>query len=191
VLWKCKCTGNKGKGPMILKECESCGLPATAGLPDILHLFPLRERYRPIWIMAVCLAFSSTALSALVACDINRDGRVSAVDVQLAINGALAYGAGSPKADVDLNGSINAVDVQLVINAALALDVDIDDDGLCDSAELNIGTDPNDSDSDDDRLNDGDETEMGTDPSDPDSDGDELDDGDEIEIGTDPADPDR
>ena len=162
---------------MILEKRESCSLSAVASLPDILHMFPFRERFRTILILAVCLAVSSIALSDLVACDVNRDGQVSAVDIQIAINSVLALDAGSPEADVDLTGSINAVDVQLVINAALALDVDVDDDGLPDAAEINIGTDPSTADSDGDRLGDGDEIEIGTNPADPDSDGDGIEDG--------------
>jgi len=52
--------------------------------------------------------------------DINHDGVVNAVDVQLVINGALGI---PTKFETDVNGDMttNAVDVQLVINAALGL----------------------------------------------------------------------
>lgn len=53
-------------------------------------------------------------------CDINNDGDINAVDVQLVINAAL----GLPVVgDTDINGDgpTNAVDVQLVINAALGI----------------------------------------------------------------------
>lgn len=50
--------------------------------------------------------------------DLNGDSQVNAVDVQLAVNGALGIGA---EADVNGDGDTNAVDVQLVINAALGL----------------------------------------------------------------------
>lgn len=49
--------------------------------------------------------------------DINQDGFVDAVDVQLVINGALIGGV--PLADVNQDGAVDAVDVQLVINRAL------------------------------------------------------------------------
>jgi len=54
--------------------------------------------------------------------DINRDGVVNAVDVQLVINAALGLPL-EPGHDADINGDgkINAVDVQLVINATLGL----------------------------------------------------------------------
>ncbi|HOF39761.1 MAG TPA: PKD domain-containing protein [Candidatus Hydrogenedentes bacterium] len=54
--------------------------------------------------------------------DINRDGRVDAVDVQLVINGALKLPL-PPGLNTDVNGDgvTNAVDIQRVINAALRL----------------------------------------------------------------------
>ncbi len=69
---------------------------------------------------------------------------------------------------------------------------DSDSDGLTDSEELVLGTDPYDPDTDDDGLNDGTEVDMaaGTgcpDPLNPDSDGDTLSDGAEVSLGTDPC----
>ena len=54
--------------------------------------------------------------------DINRDGKVDAVDVQLVINGALGLTL-PPGANTDVNsdGTTNAVDIQRVINAVLGL----------------------------------------------------------------------
>ncbi len=52
--------------------------------------------------------------------DINGDGIVNAVDVQLVINAALGIDTGY-NCDVDSDGVVNAVDVQLVINAALGI----------------------------------------------------------------------
>ena len=54
--------------------------------------------------------------------DINGDGFVDAVDVQLAINAALGIPI-NPAYDADINGDgeVNAIDVQLVINAALGV----------------------------------------------------------------------
>ena len=69
-------------------------------------------------------------------------------------------------------------------------DPDTDGDGLLDSEEDALGTDPNDADSDDDGINDGDEVAGGTDPLDSDSDDDGVSDGDEIADGTDPNDSD-
>lgn len=71
-------------------------------------------------------------------------------------------------------------------------DSDSDDDGLDDGSEvLTYGTDPKDADSDDDGLTDGSEVlTYGTDPKDGDTDDDNLSDGNEIAAGTDPLDPD-
>jgi hypothetical protein len=53
--------------------------------------------------------------------DIDGNGAVDAVDVQLGINGALGISIGSFNADVNNDGDVNAVDVQVVINAALGI----------------------------------------------------------------------
>jgi len=66
------------------------------------------------------LKLSRSALAA----DINRDGVVNAVDVQLVINAALGIDIGGLNADVNGDGFVNAVDVQLVINAALGIAID-------------------------------------------------------------------
>lgn len=52
--------------------------------------------------------------------DVNDDGVVSAVDVQLVINGVL-FDADDEFQDIDGDGAVNAVDIQLVINAALGI----------------------------------------------------------------------
>jgi Tol biopolymer transport system component len=68
---------------------------------------------------------------------------------------------------------------------------DSDGDGLTDSEEIEIGTDPNNPDTDGDELWDGDEVLRGTDPLNPDSDGDGLSDGEEVlRRATDPLNPD-
>ena len=74
-------------------------------------------------------------------------------------------------------------------------DLDSDQDGIPDSLERKIGTDPNDKDTDDDGLTDGEEyfAKYGykTDPLNPDTDGDGLKDGEEIKkYKTNPLDPD-
>jgi len=65
---------------------------------------------------------------------------------------------------------------------------DADGDGLSDTIEDALGTDPNDVDTDNDGLSDGEEVGLGTDPLSTDSDGDGFGDGDEVDAGTDPAD---
>jgi hypothetical protein len=58
--------------------------------------------------------------TASSSCDLNDDGSVDAVDVQLAINAALGLPTGVD-CDVDGDGRVDAVDVQLTINAALGI----------------------------------------------------------------------
>ncbi len=53
--------------------------------------------------------------------DINLDGSINAVDVQLVINAALGIDISPFTADVNNDSRVNASDVQLVINAALGL----------------------------------------------------------------------
>jgi hypothetical protein len=50
--------------------------------------------------------------------DVNADGVVNAVDVQLVINAVLGFETGR-NCDVNGDGLVNAVDVQIMINAAL------------------------------------------------------------------------
>ncbi len=78
----------------------------------------------------------------------------------------------------------------LAANNFLAAQADSDNDGLTDSRERELGTDPEDPDTDNDGLKDGEEVEeYGTSPTDYDTDGDGLGDGDEVnKYGTDPKD---
>ncbi len=65
---------------------------------------------------------------------------------------------------------------------------DTDNDGLSDSRERDLGTDPNDADTDDDGIRDGREVDQyGSDPNDADTDDDKIIDGDEVDLGTDPT----
>lgn len=66
---------------------------------------------------------------------------------------------------------------------------DTDRDGLKDTAEYVIGTNPNNPDTDGDGLDDGDEIDLGTNPLNIDTDHDGFKDGDEIDVGNDPLDP--
>jgi outer membrane protein OmpA-like peptidoglycan-associated protein len=71
------------------------------------------------------------------------------------------------------------------------LNPDTDGDGLTDDAEYEIhGTDPLKTDTDDDRLTDAEEVAKNTDPRNPDTDGDGLTEGEEFAHGTDPFDTD-
>ncbi len=53
--------------------------------------------------------------------DVNADGEVNAVDIQLVINAALGIDISPYDGDVTGNGKVDAVDVQRVINAALGI----------------------------------------------------------------------
>lgn len=67
-------------------------------------------------------AVPASAAEPMVAADVNRDGAVNAVDLQLVINAALGLAIHPAyNADVNRNASVNAVDIQLVINAALGI----------------------------------------------------------------------
>jgi hypothetical protein len=63
--------------------------------------------------------FALTNLPLVGKCDINADGKVNVVDVQLEINEALGVSAANN--DLNGDGKVNVVDVQIVINAALGL----------------------------------------------------------------------
>ena len=56
-----------------------------------------------------------------VPCDVDQDGAVNAIDVQLVINGALGMATPVPT-NVNFVGDTNAVDVQMVILGALGID---------------------------------------------------------------------
>ncbi len=70
--------------------------------------------------------------------------------------------------------------------AATPQDIDSDGDGLVNSEEIGMGTNPDVPDTDSDGVNDGDEVDLGTDPLTADTDDDGVSDGDELLLGTDP-----
>lgn len=79
---------------------------------------------RPVFSSAMAVALGDLEEPHPIPGDINGDGIVNAVDVQLVINAALGIPlAPGHDADIDGDGKINAVDVQLVINAALGLSI--------------------------------------------------------------------
>jgi hypothetical protein len=61
---------------------------------------------------------STTPPPTVSKCDVNTDGSVNVIDVQLSINQALQPSTCST-GDVDRNGTCNVIDVQLVINTSL------------------------------------------------------------------------
>lgn len=78
-----------------------------------------------------------------------------------------AVPAPSIAGDIDGSGSLNALDVQLVVNALLGIPIDSDGDGLCNTYEIRLGTDPRNVDTDGDGLNDWIEVYSGGDPLNP------------------------
>ncbi|MFK7899064.1 MAG: pentapeptide repeat-containing protein [Myxococcota bacterium] len=138
--------------------------------------------------------FNGVALTPVVAqpLDPGLDGNVGGGDAQFRVTFTavatgttqLLIGTGYEADRVILAGGLevqaNGFSVVVTVGAGL----DSDEDGLPDSAELNIyGTDPQDPDSDDDGLNDGDEVNVhSTNPLVADSDGDLLSDGDEVNL---------
>jgi len=74
--------------------------------------------------------------------------------------------------------------------AAAVGELDDDGDGLTNSQEAQLGTNPNNPDTDGDLLNDSEEVHRATNPLDPDTDRDSRKDGDEVRMGTDPLNPD-
>jgi hypothetical protein len=74
------------------------------------------QNYR--WSFSYIAWRNTTAQVSENRCDIDTDGTVNVVDVQLGINQAMGINP-CISADIDLNGSCNVVDVQLLINAAM------------------------------------------------------------------------
>lgn len=106
---------------------------------------------------------TALAMPAPIAGDCDGSGSVNAIDVQLVVNAVLGFPV-PYRTDLDFSGATNALDIQLVVNAVLGIVIDSDDDGLCDAAEVRLGTRPDLFDTDDDGVGDGDEVLAGTDP---------------------------
>jgi len=89
--------------------------------------------------------------------------------------------------DTDGDGLVNSYEKALGTDPKRA---DTDNDGLKDNEEIDAGTDPLNPDMDGDGLLDGEELAAGTDPNNPDTDGDGLLDGEEQQAGSNPLEPD-
>jgi subtilisin-like proprotein convertase family protein len=74
-----------------------------------------------------------------------------------------------------------------LVTPTLNAPVDSDNDGLTDTQEADLGTDPDNADTDGDGLEDGAEVVLGTDPTVSDTDGDGYSDGEEVDEGTSPT----
>lgn len=96
--------------PVILDYNTEFGRP-----PELYSPAPYRSSDHDPVIVGLDFSFEP-----LIPGDINGDGKVDAVDVQLVINAALDIDIEGLDADVNGDSEVNAVDVQLVINAALA-----------------------------------------------------------------------
>lgn len=75
-------------------------------------------------VLALTGLFCGLAAGAVVRGDVNRDGFVNAVDVQIVIS--VVLGGESPflrLTDLDSNGQVNAIDLQLVIQAVLGYSI--------------------------------------------------------------------
>lgn len=123
----------------------------------------IRSRWaRYLTFFVVCL-WTSTVQAAPPAADVDGNGKVNALDVQVVINGVLGIGTHLSQ-DINFDSRVNALDIQLVVNAVLGIDIDADGEGLADVAEGAVGTDPSKPDTDSDGLSDLQEVVSGSDP---------------------------
>jgi len=126
------------------------------------------------------------------------DDPLTVVDVQEPARGFVRFGAPSLVYEPEA-GFCGEVTFTYTVSdsggaesaATVVLDVgDRDEDGLCDSREAEIGTDPEDPDTDGDGLGDAEEDSGPTSPTDADTDDDGIADGDEGPLDLDPVNPD-
>ena len=73
--------------------------------------------------MSIETIWDNGAVVTMIDADVNNDGLVNSVDLQLVINGALGLAGVPVGVDVDENGSVDALDVQKMINALLGIGV--------------------------------------------------------------------
>ncbi|MFN2222622.1 MAG: hypothetical protein ACK2UH_08730, partial [Candidatus Promineifilaceae bacterium] len=154
----------------------------------------------PVWVgvalVSICLLLSCAA-ALLLAGNNNQDTDATSTAIAQAtqvIGATQTASANQTRAaeagqqDTDGDGLVNSREIELGTDPN---NPDTDADTLSDGDEvLTWTTDPLNSDTDGDGLLDGDEVRRGTDPLNADSDGDQLDDGDEVRRGTDPLNPD-
>jgi hypothetical protein len=56
-----------------------------------------------------------------IPCDVNADGQIDVLDVQLTASQAIGAIPMTPAADINNDGVVNVLDVQRVVNASLGL----------------------------------------------------------------------
>jgi serine/threonine protein kinase len=165
-------------------------------LAGVLEVRPLLPGWALALVTALLLVLCLSA-AALIVFTGGRDQRATQTAVALAANQTaeatmtLVAQATAEVAQTTQAGESAGVTATSLAQTAVAQGDD-DGDGLSNSQEAEIGTDPNDPDTDNDGLTDGQEVnEYGTNPRLPDSDGDNLSDGDEVNVyGTSPTNPD-
>jgi len=108
------------------KESNSCGQGFAKGLlPGVIYIL----MGMVLALLGYFILTSGASQAKGPFGDIDGNGVVNAVDVQLVINGAL--GIPVPyNTDITGSGTTNAVDVQLVINAALGIFPDLGNDEI-------------------------------------------------------------
>lgn len=105
-----------------LGSAQRINLAVTGGQPVAawgeVNFGSLRQIFAKQWNGSSWSLLTGTSTGPPVSCDVNNDGSINAVDVQLAVNQALGI---SPcgTADLQQNGQCNVIDVQRVINATV------------------------------------------------------------------------
>ena len=165
------------------------------GIPWFLR-FSLNSRVALVWLIAV--AGAPVVAAQGTPGDVNSDGSIDALDLDLILNHLLNVAplSGQALIDADANqdGVVDVRDVVFLVRG----DHDRDNDGLPDAVEIALGLDPGNPDSDGDGTPDAEEdfdgdgltnlfeVELGLNPASVDSDGDGFSDSAELDHGTDP-----
>lgn len=137
-------------------------LAVFIGLLIVVGCFLIIRHHRAAALFVFVFIIPITAISALVAGDINNSGTLEVTDLDTLVE--VALGMSAEYADVDGSGKVDAVDYQLLVRALLGQLPDTDGDGLFDKVENELGTNPNIADTDLDGIEDGEEVKVGTDP---------------------------